>query len=177
MPRVCKICIDDHRDKIDEYFLKYKSIVKTKQWSDKEFNKDYSYEALKRHFRYHVVSIIEAGKKASVVRQQAITRDIYQNMEISQTLTKNFKYLSDQIGEMKREAKTEKQRNEILKFMSKINDTVELLMKFQKEFSIDIISSEEDLEKKILYCVENLDIEDKKDFLKRWYSYHGSNIR
>jgi len=163
--------MDPNKDKIESYYLKCKSIKHAWEYAKKEYGSTFGYQSLQKHMRNHVISIIEAGKASSRIRKEAIKKDIYQDIKVSETLSNNLKYLSEQIEERKREAKTEKQRNEILKFMSKVEHTIELILRFKKEIGMDSVNTEEERDKMIMYCIQDFPVEQKELFLKRWYEY------
>lgn len=170
--RKCLTCYSPNRDKIEEYYFKIRSVKKTWEWARREFNTPISYKAFCKHFRNHVENIIESTKQASKLRTEVIKKDIYQDIQISETLTKNLKYLNKQLESLKVED-TPKARGELRNIISKINSTIELILKFKQDINIESISSEEELEKKILYCLQDFSIENKELFLKRWNSYES----
>lgn len=167
----CYVCSDPHRKEIEEYFLKTKNVKYTLEWAKNNFDTKITYYSLYKHIKNHFVSIIEASKKASKLRTEVIKRDIYQDLEISKTLTTNLKRLNEQLESLQPDSS--KSRSEIRNIITKINSTIELILKFKSDLDLETISSEEELENKILYCIEDFPVEYKEIFLKRWDMYES----
>jgi hypothetical protein len=171
MPKRCLVCYSPNRKEIEEYYFKTGSVKKTLEYTVKNLDPNITYDSLRRHTALHLERIIEETKKAHKLRTEIIKKDIYQDIEISRTLTKNLQFLAKQIEDRKEHISTERDLNILMKLMSKVNETIELIMKFKQDLDISSLSKDINVEDKILYCIDDFPIEYKKLFLKRWNEY------
>jgi len=173
MGRTCKVCWSPHRAEYDEKILKGWEIKEVWRYAITKHQERFSYESMRRHARNDVKGLIRSQLEASKIRQQKIDEEIAKSIEVSEQLRRNLQLCNDQIKELSTNVSDAEYRKEIRDVIGKINQTVELLLKFsdklsQTEYSVD---PEEVLVDRLRYALQDIPWEYASKILKRFKQY------
>jgi len=169
--RECVVCFSIHRDEYDDLRISKRLRIKEiYQYAKTKYNERFSYSAMARHFRNHVKPIIEASIRADKIRKEIIEEEIHKDIQIATTLRKNLETLAKQIELVSEDILNPDDRKEARDVVARINDTVELLLRFSDKIKLEKKESEEDIYDRVIYALEGQNI-DWQLFRKRWETF------
>jgi len=173
MGRICKICWSPHRPEYDKKLLEGWEIKEVWRYAITKYNERFSYESLRRHAKNHVEELVRTQVEASKLRQKRIDEEIQKSIEISEQLRRNLQLCNDQIQELSKDVSDPNRRREIRDVIGKINQTVELLLRFSDKLtkSESRMDPEEVLIDRLRYALQDIPWEYASKILERFKQY------
>ena len=172
MGRQCKVCYSLHRKEYEELrFQKYLKLKEIQEYAWNKYREKLSIGTLSRHFRFHVEEILHAQIEASRLRADVLREEIHKDIRVARALRENLEILNEQLSKVS-ELDSPDQRNEARQIIAKINDTIELLLKFSDKIKLEEAGpSEDEIFDRVVYALEPLPNEYVIEFKKRWDEY------
>lgn len=185
MGRACFLCNDPHRVEYEQVYLKTRSYKKTWQYAVRRYNTDIGYHVFRNHLKNHFKDIVDIGKESSKLRREVIKDDIHDEIQMSKALKRNLNFLIEIIDKLKNKAQVALDRNEIdmsqdeidnckdivktsLDVIYKINQTIELMLRFSDKLEIEAENDPDTLFAKLMDCMDGVPIEYIEIFAKKW---------
>ena len=172
--RDCKVCRSPHVDEYNElYFKKLWDISKIWRYAARKYGETFSYETMRRHFARERMKrdyLIKADRE----RDEYIRREIEKDIETAKILRRNLELCSAQLEQLKSDMSDPEARKEIREIIGKINQTLELLLRFSDK--IESKKEHFDLEsfyRRIIKCMEDFPVELVVKFQERWINEFG----
>jgi len=174
MGRRCKVCDSIHLAEYNKLFHKGWEIKEIWRKAITENNETFSYESMRRHFRNDVEGVLEAHKKADKLRKQILEEEIKKDIIVAQQIRNDLELLNDMLNKIKDNIDDRGSREEILKIISKIHDTLELLLRFADQIQFKPRISEEAIYEKVVKCMFDFPTDLIIKFMERWKKYESS---
>ena len=169
--RQCKVCYSLHRREYEELRLKkHLKLSEIQEYAWNKYREKLSIGTLSRHFRFHVEELLQAQLEASKLRTSVLREEIHKDIKVARALRENLEILNEQLMRVS-EMDSPEQRNEARQIISKINDTIELLLKFSDKIKLEESVSEDEIYERVVYALEPLPNEYVMEFKKRWDEY------
>jgi len=169
--RQCKVCYSLHRKEYEELRLKkHLKLSEIQEYAWNKYREKLSIGTLSRHFRFHVEELLQAQLEASKLRTSVLREEIHKDIKVARALRENLEILNEQLMRVS-EMDSPEQRNEARQIISKINDTIELLLKFSDKIKLEESVSEDEIYERVVYALEPLPNEYVMEFKKRWDEY------
>ena len=170
MGRACYVCNSANRAEYDKMRLEGKPITEIFYYAVNSKNeKHLRYHHFQKHFENHVELLVDQQTKASKLRDEYVKRVIKTDMEVVQQLHKNLQYVSDRIDEKAEQLENPIAEEMFLKFVAEARMIIDQYLKWGAKMHIG--ETEEDIEKKIMKCIEGFPPDLIQKFIERWESY------
>lgn len=171
MGRVCKVCMSLHRKEYEDLRLrKHLTLKEIQQYALNKYGEYISIASLSRHFRRDVEPLLKAMIEADKQRHEIVREEISKDIKIAAALRENLEILKSQMEEVI-QVGTPEARREARDIISRINDTVALLLKFSDKIKIEEAMTEEEMFKRLLYAIEPLPADLIVEIRRRWEEY------
>lgn len=127
------------------------------------------YYAFQRYFR-KVQRELDTVRESSKLRKKVIEEQLKKDIEVSQRITRNLEICDRLIQPLIEKKELSKEDARILfEAMTETRLIIDQLLRWHKELNIS--PGESDLEKRIMYCIQDFPLDLKKKFLERWSTY------
>ena len=173
MPRSCQVCSHPLLAQIEKRML---SGEKIKRIHDKMLEEGMSpppLHSMYRHYKNDLEPITQAKIDSDTVRRQKIAEEIKKSIEQAEIITKNLRLYRTMIEQLETNLDNPKNRRELVTLMGKMENTIELFMKFHEKFKIEEDVKQVDVFDAMIECMHDFpkDLIDK--FVERWESKYG----
>jgi len=173
MGRICKVCWSPHRPEYDEKIIQGWEIKEVwRRLAIAKYNEKFSYESMRKHAKNHVKALIRSSIEASKLRQKTIDEEIKKSIEVSTQLRRNLQLCNDQLEALK-DLSNPDTRREIRDIIGKVNQTVELLLRFSDKITEhqSRVPTEEELMDRLRYSLQDIPWEYAGKILERFENY------
>ena len=177
MPRItrCKVCTSPYVDEINKRILRGDSYKEIYEWC-KSKGCNFSYVTLTKHANNHVLKIAKLDEAREYRTSERLKKEIDLDVKILRSLRETLELLSKQLDQLKNHQDDPDYRKEIREVIGKLLGVLELFMRFKDRFSLIDKDKEIDLQKRIMYALQEFPIEYVRRFWYRWNEY-GSRGR
>jgi len=171
MPARCMICISPNRAILEEWYLSDRlNITDIFDKAKKELNEKGSIATFRRHFRLHVLKIIENRRRVDKLKQKKIEEEFRRDIKLAIMFRKHLQTIEDNIDHLKDNIENQGDRRLLLEFIKGGNDAIEKLLKFGEQLGY-YQEDKYDIERKIMFCLKDLPVECIQKFKDNWDNY------
>jgi len=119
------------------------------------------------------MSVIEATKEASKLREKEVEKEIYKTIDAAKILRRNLDRCNEQFEQL-RDVRDKTIRAEIRKIINLSNDTLSLILRFLDKIQIKPKITEEDIFEKIVHCMKDFPPDLIIKFTQAWNEKYES---
>lgn len=174
------MCDDEHRVEYEEVYRRTKSFKKTWQHAIRKYDCKLGYHVFRHHLRAHFDDVLQLSKEASNFRKEVLRDDIHEEIQMSKALKSNLQFLNDTLSKKKKQlqllpidAVDKEELKMVMDMVYKINQTIELMLKFSDKLEIETQNNPDVLLNKLMYCMEDFPLEYVEKFKERWDDYES----
>lgn len=170
MGRRCKVCDSLHVADYDQKILSGWVVKEVWKYAMREHQMIVSYEAFRNHANNCVRGMVQESRYASRLRQKKIDEEIQRDIQLVKQLTDNLSLCNEQVSKLK-DVEDPEARGEVREIIGRINQTVDLLLKFSDKLNIKPAVSEDELYDRVVRCMEDFPPEWILKFREKWSLY------
>jgi len=161
--------LSPYRDEYERMRFKENRTIKEIWLLSQSRGENIGYYAFQRYFK-KLQNELDTVKKSSKLRQKIIEEQLKKDIEISQRITRNLQICDRLITPLiEKETLTKEDAKILFEAMTETRLIIDQLLKWHKELNIS--PKESDIEKRIMYCLQDFPLDLKKKFLERWNMY------
>jgi len=155
----CKVCNSPHRMEYEEWYLKepYQQIKVLWRRAVSKYQESFSYEAFRRHMKFHVDAHLKLRKAVDRERKLLYEKIVKQDIYIAERLMQNFGILASQIQGLMDKGLVDIQDHKLLlDYLGECRLLMEQILRWKDKLEVDITETGEKLMNKLLYIVDFL---------------------
>jgi len=165
--QLCQVCKSPNVAEYDKLLLEGWEIKEVWRKAVTEYNESFSYESMRGHYHRDVIGIIEAKKKRDRIRENILEEEIQKDIVVAQQIRNDLELLNNMLNTIKENIEDKESRREILSIVSKIHDTLELLLRFADQLQLKPRITEEELYEKFIKAMSDFPSEYIMKFMER----------
>lgn len=172
--RRCNTCISPHREEIDQMVLAGWENKEIERYLKNKYPTDAlpSYDSLCNHANKHVRDDVTRASKSSKQKDKAIKKEIKESVQAVQLLRDNLSMVSQMLKQAFADGiDTAPSRRSLAELISRANDTIALILKFQDKVDRKAMS-EDEIYERLMFCVADFPPEYVDMIIERWDKYN-----